>query len=93
MTIAPGTYFAKDRYTGEYQLVRDGEVVGVVKTRKEATKWWDREQRVEKPCDASARAARQDQFEAAVAANNRCFRAEHSNKLVRAGTRNGNPFL
>ena len=42
MSMMPGTYFAKDRYTGEYRLVLDGEVVGVVKTRKEATKWWTR---------------------------------------------------
>jgi limonene-1,2-epoxide hydrolase len=42
MTMAPGTYFAKDRYTGEYQLVLDGEVIETVKTRKEARKWWER---------------------------------------------------
>lgn len=43
-------------------------------------------------CDASAARARADQFEAAVAHNKRRARAGHQNKLVRAGTRNGNPF-
>lgn len=36
---------------------------------------------------------RQDRAEAAFAANHRHTREQHGNKLVRAGTRNGNPFL
>lgn len=41
------TYFAKDRYSKVYGLYIDGEKVGEVKTRAEARKWWEREQRKE----------------------------------------------
>ena len=48
MTMMPGTYYCKDksivgdRVTVSYSLVLDGEVVGTVKTRKEAQRWFDR---------------------------------------------------
>jgi hypothetical protein len=47
MTFTPGTYFFKDKYSKAYVLVIDGEKVGEVATRKEANKWWEREQRKE----------------------------------------------
>lgn len=48
MTVAPGTYFAKnktikgDKIAYEYDLVLDGEVIETVKTRAEAQRWWKR---------------------------------------------------
>lgn len=48
MTVMPGTYFAKnktikgDKISYEYDLVLDGEVIGTVKTRAEAQRWWKR---------------------------------------------------
>lgn len=42
---------------------------------------------------ASRKAALDDRAAAAMAANRASRRVEHDNKLVRAGTRNGNPFL
>ena len=45
---APAAHFYKektikgDRISYEYNLVLDGGIVGVVKTRAEATKWWKR---------------------------------------------------
>ena len=41
----PQIYFYKDG--GVYVLMHTGERVGEVKTRKEARKWWDLEQRKE----------------------------------------------
>jgi hypothetical protein len=40
MTLAPGTYFFKDHASKRYVLVINGEKVGEVATKKEATKWW-----------------------------------------------------
>lgn len=47
MSFTPGTYYFKDKYSKTYVLVLDGEKVGEVATRKEANKWWEREQRKE----------------------------------------------
>lgn len=44
MQLAPGTYFFKDRDSGLYLLILDGQRVGAVKTRREATKWWNSHQ-------------------------------------------------
>lgn len=44
MTYSPGTYFTKDRYSKRFILILDGQKVGEVPTKKEATKWWQAHQ-------------------------------------------------